>query len=446
MRHIRTAVCIVVLSVASTVGTRAQAPGIPHPTDYFGFEIGTDGELARYPRILEYLRLLADRSDRVTYERRGTTTLGHPYVMATISAPRNLARLDRLVEINHRLNDPRGLSEADAMALAREGVPFYFLYATIHATEVGTTQTVIEAAHRLATERSPEIAEILDNVVLLVVPSQNPDGQHLVIDHWYDTRGTGYDRTYPDLYHHYTGHDDNRDWFMFTQKETRLALDIHRELKPQVTHDMHQMGPNGARMFVPPYRDPHDPNIHSLLLQGQARIGMAMAAALAAENKKGVVYGEQYDLWAPARQYMVYHGQPRILTELASARLADPYVNPAGADVPSAPRRRASTSPRPTTAGCGGSATSSTTGSPRSTRGSPRWRGTASRGWRTTTGCTATGRAATRRPTRSSSPPSSGTPTRRGSCWSCCTPARSRSTAPAPGSPRAGGAFRPGRG
>ena len=338
MQLIRTVLWIVVLSVASTSGARAQAPDIPHPTDYFGFEIGTDGELARYPRILEYLELLADRSDRITYEHRGTSTLGNPYVLATISAPRNLARLDRLIEINHRLNDPRGLSEADATALVREGVPFYFLYATIHSTEVGNTQAIVELAHRTATEQSPEIAEILDNVVLLMVPSQNPDGQHLVIDHWYDTQGTDYDRTYPDLYHHYTGHDDNRDWFMFTQKETRLALDIHRELKPQVTHDMHQMGASGARIFVPPYQDPHDPNIHPLLLQGQARIGMAMAAALTAENKGGVVYGQQYDLWAPARQYMLYHGQPRILTEIASARLADPYVNPAGADVPLGPQ------------------------------------------------------------------------------------------------------------
>ena len=338
MQLIRFVLSIVVLSAASPPLVRAQAPDIPHPTDYFGFEIGTDGELARYPRILEYLQLLADRSDRITFEQRGTSTLGNPYVLATISAPHNLARLDRLVEINHRLNDPRDLSEADATDLVREGVPFYFLYATIHSTEVGNTQAIVELAHRMATEQSPEIAEILDNVVLLMVPSQNPDGQRLVIDHWYDTQGTDYDRTYPDLYHHYTGHDDNRDWFMFTQKETRLALDIHRELKPQVTHDMHQMGASGARIFVPPYQDPHDPNIHPLLLQGQARIGMAMAAALTAENKGGVVYGQQYDLWAPARQYMLYHGQPRILTEIASARLADPYVNPAGADVPLGPQ------------------------------------------------------------------------------------------------------------
>ena len=316
----------------------AAAQPIPDPTDFFGFEIGTDGEMARYPKILEYLQLLAERSDRVEYEERGITTLGHPYVLATISSPENLARMDRLVEINHRLNDPRGLSEADAMALAREGVPSYFLYATIHSTEVGNTQTLITIAHRLATDMSPEIVDTLDNIVLLVVPSQNPDGQILVIDHWYETKGTAYNRTYPDLYHHYAGHDDNRDWFMFTQKETRLALDIHRELKPQITHDMHQMGSTGARIFVPPFQDPHDPNIHPLLLEGQAQIGTAMAAALIAEGKGGVVYDQQYDLWAPARQYMLYHGQPRILTEIASARLADPFVNPAGADVPLGPQ------------------------------------------------------------------------------------------------------------
>ena len=341
------AVLFVWLGLAPAV----DAQPIPHPTDYFGFEIGTDGEMARYPKILEYLQLLADRSDRIEYEERGTTTLGNPYVLATISAPGNLARMDRLVEINHRLNDPRGLSEADAMALAREGVPFYFLYATIHSTEVGNTQTIVNIAHRMATEQWSEITETLDNVVLLVVPSQNPDGQVLVIDHWYETKGTAYDRTYPDLYHHYTGHDDNRDWFMFTQRETRLALDIHRELKPQVTHDMHQMGSTGARIFVPPFQDPHDPNIHPLLLEGQARIGTAMAAALIAEEKGGVVYDQQYDLWAPARQYMLYHGQPRILTEIASARLADPFVNAAGPDVPLGPQEARVNFPLPYNSG-----------------------------------------------------------------------------------------------
>ena len=308
----------------------AGAQAVPTPAQYFGFEMGADGELARYPQVLDYLQLLADRTDRVEYEHRGTTTNGNPYVLVKFSARENLDRLDRLVAINRRLADPRGLTDDEAQALVREGVPFYFVYATIHSTEVGNGQAIVDIAHRLATEDSAEIREILDNTVVLLVPSQNPDGQVLVVDHWYATESTGLNRVYPDLYHRYTGHDDNRDWFMFTQKETRLSIDVHREYKPQVTHDMHQMGSRGARMFVPPYRDPHDPNIHPLLLEGQAQIGRAMASALVAKGKKGIISSDQYDLWTPARQYMVYHGQPRILTEIASVNIADPYINPNG--------------------------------------------------------------------------------------------------------------------
>ena len=83
---------------------------------------------------------------------------------------------------------------------------------------------------------------------MLLVPSQNPDGQVLVIDHWYKTKGTPFTRVYPDLYHKYTGHDDNRDWFMFTQKETRLAIEkVHNVFKPIITHDMHQQGSPARR-------------------------------------------------------------------------------------------------------------------------------------------------------------------------------------------------------
>ena len=302
------------------------------PQQFFGFAIGADGELARYPKVLEYLQHLAQTTNRIKYEELGKTTMGHPYVLATISAPENLARMGRLVAINRRLADPRGLSETEAQKLARDGRPFYLLFTTIHSTEVGNMQAITEVAHRLATSADPDVREILDNVVLLLVPSQNPDGQVMVIDHWYKTKGTKLNRVFPDLYHKYTGHDDNRDWFMFTQKETRMAVEMQNRLKPHLTHDMHQMGPTGSRIFVPPYEDPYDRNVHPLIAQEQVQVGQAMATALVAEGKGGVAFAEQYDLWTPARQYMVYHGQPRILTEIASASLADPFVNPAGAD------------------------------------------------------------------------------------------------------------------
>jgi hypothetical protein len=335
---VRSAALLLAMLLAPTIGwTRlqasvqpAQAPQtLPTPEQFFGFVPGTDGELARYPKILEYFQLVAKTTDRVKYEELGKTTMGNSYALLRISSPQNLAKFDRLVEINRRLADPRGLSDAEAQKLAAEGKPFYLLYATIHSTEVSNGQAIITILHRLATENSPVIREILDNAVVLLVPSQNPDGQHLVIDHWYKTKGTPFNRVYPDLYHKYVGHDDNRDWFMFTQKETRMNVElVQNRYKPIITHDMHQQGATSSRIFVPPFTDPFDVNIHPILSQGQATVGQAMATALLADGKEGVAWHDAYDMWAPARQYMVYHGQPRILTEIATSNLADPYVNP----------------------------------------------------------------------------------------------------------------------
>lgn len=330
MRTILSALSLLALVFLSD-GRVAAQQAVPHPDQYFGFKIGADGELARYPKILEYFQLIAKQTDRVKYEELGKTTMGNSYPLLRISSPQNLAKFDRLVEINRRLADPRGLSDTQARALAAEGKPFYFLYATIHSTEVSNGQAIINIVHRLATENSVQIREILDNSVVLMVPSQNPDGQHLVIDHWYKTKGTPFNRVYPDLYHKYVGHDDNRDWFMFTQKETRMNIEaVQNKYKPIISHDMHQQGPQGSRIFVPPFTDPFDVNIHPLLALGQATVGQAMASALIGEGKEGVAWTESYDMWTPARQYMVYHGQPRILTEIASSggNLADPFVNP----------------------------------------------------------------------------------------------------------------------
>jgi hypothetical protein len=305
------------------------AQALQTPEQFFGFRPGADGELARYPKVLEYFQLAAKSTDRVKYEEIGKTTMGNSYALVRISSPQNLARFDRLVEINRRLADPRGLSDAEAQKLAAEGKPFYLLYATIHSNEVSNGQAIIHIVHRLATENSPMVREMLDNSVLLLVPSQNPDGQHLIIDHWYKTKGTPLNRVYPDLYHKYVGHDDNRDWYMFTQKETRMNIElVQNKYKPIITHDMHQQGAGNSRIFVPPFTDPFDVNIHPILALGQATVGQAMASALLAEGKEGVAWNESYDMWTPARQYMIYHGQPRILTEIASSNLADPYVNP----------------------------------------------------------------------------------------------------------------------
>ncbi|HKN54365.1 MAG TPA: M14 family zinc carboxypeptidase, partial [Amycolatopsis sp.] len=344
---------VLAVPLASTPATSQVATpdvataSVPTPQQFFGFEMGAEGQLARYPDMLKYFQLIGNRTNRLSYQRVGTTTMGNDFALLTISSPQNLRQIDRLVEINRRLADPRGLSDADARRLAAEGRPFYLLTATIHSDEVGAGQVIPNIVHRLTTENSPEIKQILDRSVVLIVPSLNPDGQQLIVDHWYKTKGTAFNRRYPDLYQKYTGHDDNRDWFMFTQKETQLAVDVQNRYKPVVTHDLHQMGVNQPRMFAPPYLDPFDRNLDPLLIQETNTVGNEMAQAEASEGKEGVVWKDIYDYWTPARMYMAYHGQPRILTEFASANLADTYVNPKGADVPLGPQTPLMNYPNP---------------------------------------------------------------------------------------------------
>ncbi|GII55910.1 peptidase [Planotetraspora thailandica] len=325
---------VAVITLVTTAGAvssagASAAAGIPRPDDYFGFHIGSDGHLATWDKMVSYFQLVAKGSDRVNYEKVGDTTLGYPYVMLTISSKKNLDNLDRLVAINDRLADPRGLSEAEAQRLAAQGKPFYYIQAGIHATEVGNSQAMIEIAHRLATDNSPAIRHILDNAVILMVPSQNPDGLHLVNDYFNATADTNYNRTYPDLYQKYTGHDDNRDWFMFTQVESRLMVSIQNKYHPQVFQDAHQAGTGAPRMFTPPYLSPSDPNIDPITVQQTNALGMAMQRGMTAAGLKGGQWGTTYDYWSPSRQYQVYHGSVRILTEAASvSNLAYPYTRP----------------------------------------------------------------------------------------------------------------------
>ncbi|MCZ2146370.1 MAG: hypothetical protein LC126_01175, partial [Bryobacterales bacterium] len=172
---------------------------------------------------------------------------------------------------------------------------------------------------------------ILDNVIFILVPSLNPDGVDIVTRWYRKTLGTPFEGTGPpELYQHYVGHDNNRDWYIFSQPETRAVVSrLHNPWHPQIVYDVHQQGTAASRMFVPPWMDPIDPNVDAALMQEGNMIGMGMAADLTAAGKKGVAVNAMYDFWTPARHYQAYHGGMRILSESASARLASPiYVRP----------------------------------------------------------------------------------------------------------------------
>lgn len=302
----------------------AAAP--PTPELYFGFRMGADRSTHEWAKVTAYFRELEKGSPRLKVLEFGKSEEGRPMLAAIISAPATLARLEHYRQIQKRLVDPRRTSGAEALKLIAEGKTVVLITSAIHATEVAGVHSTIEFAHRLATAEDPKTKQILDNVILLLAPSINPDGLDLVTEWYRKTLGTPHEGTSPpQLYQKYTGHDNNRDWYIFTQAETRsVVAGLHNQWHPHIVYDIHQMGPTAARIWVPPYLDPIEPNVDPLIAQMANMVGMTIAADLTAAGRKGVAVNAMYDLWTPARHYQSFHGGMRILSESASVRIASP--------------------------------------------------------------------------------------------------------------------------
>jgi hypothetical protein len=319
------------LAICLALASPALA-AVPSPESFFGQRMGSDHLVLDWAKVVSYFQALAANSAQIRMEELGKSTEGRPFIAATIASPETMQHLDRYQEIQRRLADPRLTQENDAGKLATEGKAVVLITCSIHATELASTQTAVEFAYRLLTGDTPRIRAILQNTIFLLVPSLNPDGVDIVTRWYRRTLGTPFEGTGPpELYQKYTGHDNNRDWYMFTQKETQLTIaKLHNVWHPQIVYDVHQMGSNAARIFVPPWLDPIEPNIDAIVMQESNMIGTAMAADLTAAGQKGVAIHAMYDFWTPSRHYQAFHGGMRILTESASAKLASPItVEPA---------------------------------------------------------------------------------------------------------------------
>lgn len=320
---------LAVAAGAGAVPTPARQPDhVPTPEDFFGFPMGADRRLAHWDRMVEYFTLVGERSPRVAVRELGKTTNGHPYLLAAVSTPDTIADLPRYRAMQRELADPRRTTPARADEIARTGKAVVLIGANVHATEIGTNQVMNDLLHRLASERSAQVDHLLDNLIVLLIPSQNPDGQRMVVDWYRRNLGTPYEGSpLPDLYHEYAGHDNNRDSFMLALVETRLLADVlYRTWLPEVYLDSHQMGAGNARIFVPPFRDPPNPNVDPLVWTQVNQLGQAMASKLHEADKPGVLWGELYSgYWQGANNTSPWwHNMVGLLTEVASADLATP--------------------------------------------------------------------------------------------------------------------------
>ena len=315
------------------VEAQARAAAPTSPDTFFGFQLGSDRSLARWDRMVEYYKLLEKETGKLRVVDMGPSTMGHPFLLTMISAPENLAKLERLRQVNAQISDPRGLSEADVRKLVGEGKAVVVQTMSLHATEVGGSQMAPELAYDLVSRTDEETRRILDNVVFLMVPSFNPDGQIMVTDWYRKWVGTEYEGAgLPWLYHKYTGHDNNRDAFMTNVVESQYVAKImFRDWVPQAYVDHHHMGSYGARIYVPPYAEPVRPDADPLVWREMSWYGAHIAYKEEEASLSGVINMAIYSGWGHFGFHWItpFHNIAGMLTESASARLASPlYIHP----------------------------------------------------------------------------------------------------------------------
>jgi hypothetical protein len=308
------------------------------PQEQFGFEVGADYRLINYSQLLAYWKKLDTESDRLALETIGTTAEGRTMVMAVVTSPANHNELARFRDISRRLTLAQGLTEDQARALAAEGKPVVLIDGGLHATEVLGSQQLIELVWQMVSGNDAETRRILDNVILLAVPS-NPDGLELVAD-WYMRQKDPAKRTtrgLPRLYQKYIGHDNNRDYYMVTQPETEAVSKVmYAEWFPQIVYNHHQTGPAGTVLFCSPFRDPFNYFFDPLVPTGVDLVGAAIHSRFVAEGKPGATMrsGAPYSTWwsGGLRSTAYFHNMIGILTETIG--------NPTPIDIPFLPDKQ----------------------------------------------------------------------------------------------------------
>ena len=335
IRHL-SVIVLLVIAVLGSQAAEAQAK-VTSPKEQFGFAIGDDYQLVNYTQLVAYWKKLDAESDRMTLVNIGRTAEGRPMVMAIITSPRNHGRLGRYKDIAKRLALAKGLDDAQARRLAAEGKAVVWIDGGLHATEILGSQQLVEFVFQMTSRDDAETRRILDDVILLAVPS-NPDGLELVAN-WYMRDKDPARRSMsgvPVLYQKYIGHDNNRDSYMATQPETEAVNRVlYREWHPQILYNHHQTGPAGTVLFAPPFRDPFNYVFDPLIPVGIDVVSAAMHSRFVAEGKPGAIMrsGASYSTWwnGGLRSTAYFHNIIGILTEAIGS--------PTPVDIPFIPQR-----------------------------------------------------------------------------------------------------------
>ncbi|TFH23678.1 MAG: hypothetical protein E4H10_11750, partial [Bacteroidia bacterium] len=321
-----------VATLFSLVGLVAQSTSFTKPSVFFGFEPGSDRNLFTYEQLIEYLVKLDGESDRIHMEEIGHSPMGRPMYIAFISSEENIANLDAMKKVNRELALNPDIDPGVLEDMVTKGKVFVLATLSMHSSEVAPSQAAPLIAYDLATTSDPKKLEWLNNVVYMMVPNHNPDGMDLIVEDYLKNKGTKYEgASLPAVYHKYVGHDNNRDFVILSQEDTKAIAGIYNlSWFPQVMVEKHQMGSTGARYFVPPNHDPIAENVPAGIFHWSGVFGQHMATDMTADGLAGV--SQHYifdDYWPGSTETCIWKNVIGFLTEAASAQTATPiYVEP----------------------------------------------------------------------------------------------------------------------
>jgi hypothetical protein len=294
-----------------------------------GFRPGAAFELATYEESIAYFERLVAASERILLMRTGRTSEGRDWYIALISTPENLANLEQHKEVAARLAHPGSLTDEEARGLAVSGKAIVDINGGLHASEVAGAQHTIQLAYDLVTGEDTRTKDIRDNVITVLWPSLNPDGQILIADWYASNVGTPYEvAPMPWLYQKYVGHDNNRDAYMLNMVQSRVLARTWREWEPQIIYVHHQSSPFPTRIWLPPFAEPIATQAPPIMTRQVNTIGMAIAQLLESQGKPGSTHmGTGLDAWYPGYVDYMPMLQNRVAywTETGLYRYARPH-------------------------------------------------------------------------------------------------------------------------
>ncbi len=279
-----------VIFLAFTVSIRAQDSKPVSPEKYYGFVPGSDRNLFDYDALIGYLQELELTSSRIKLEKIGASPMGKPMYIAFLSSEENIAKLDEYKKINKELALNPNIPKNERDKMIADGKVFVLGTLSMHSSEVGPAQSAPLIAYDLVTTTDEKKLQWLDDVVYMMVPNHNPDGMDLIVNNYLKNKGTKYEgASLPSVYHKYVGHDNNRDFVILSQEDTKAVAAIYNlNWFPQVMVEKHQMGSTGTRYFVPPNHDPIAENVPAGIFSWSGLFGQNMANDMTLENLGGV--------------------------------------------------------------------------------------------------------------------------------------------------------------